>query len=154
VAAKTFKARLGGDKRDVPTIPTIEIPYDVKATYGSARPKVAVTVNGVTLRTTVAVCGGRSLIGIRREIREQMGIEIGQTITLRIEPDAALRIVDTPTDLKRALARNAAAKKKYESLSYSHRREHAQFVAEAKKPETRERRIARVLEMLTDDRRD
>jgi hypothetical protein len=104
----------------------------------------------VTLRTTVAVYGGTSFIGIRREVREQMGVEIGQTITLTIEPDTAPRTVDVPADLKRALAKNAAAKKKYESLSYSHRREHAHFVADAKKPETRERRIARVLDMLKD----
>jgi hypothetical protein len=147
VAAKTFRAKLGGDKGEVPSI---EIPFDVKATYGSARPRVAVTVNGVTLRTTVAVYGGTSFIGIRREVREQMGVEIGQTITLTIEPDTAPRTVDVPADLKRALAKNAAAKKKYESLSYSHRREHAHFVADAKKPETRERRIARVLDMLKD----
>ena len=145
MATKTFKARLGGDKGDVPSI---EIPFDVKATYGSARPRVAVTVNGVTLRTTVAVYGGVSFVGIRKEIREQMGVEIGDRITLTMEPDTAERTVDVPADLRRALAKNAAAKKKYESLSYSHRREHAQFVAEARKPETRERRIAKVLEML------
>ena len=145
MATKTFKAKLGGDKGDVPSI---EIPFDVKATYGSARPRVTVTVNGVTLRTTVAVYGGVSFVGIRKEIREQMGVEIGDTITLTMEPDTAERTVDVPADLKRALAKNAAAKKKYESLSYSHRREHAQFVAEAKKPETRERRVAKVLEML------
>jgi hypothetical protein len=147
VATKTFKAKLGGDKGEVPSI---VIPFDVKAEYGSARAKVAVTVNGVTLRTTVAVYGGTSFIGIRREVREQMGVEIGDTITLTIEPDAAPRVVEVPADLKRALAKNAAAKKKYASLSNSHQREHAQFVAEAKKPETRERRIARVLEMLKD----
>ena len=146
MATKTFKAKLGGDKGDVPSI---VIPFDVKATYGSARPKVAVTVNGVTLRTTVAVYGGTSFIGIRREVREQMGVEIGDTITLTIEADTAPRVVDVPADLKRALAKSATAKKKYASLSYSHQREHAQFVADAKKPETRERRIARVLEMLS-----
>ena len=57
VAAKTFKARLGGAKGDVPTV---EIPFDVKAEYGSARARVRVTVNGVVLRTTVAAMGGRS----------------------------------------------------------------------------------------------
>jgi hypothetical protein len=145
VAATTFKARLGGDKGDVPTV---EIPFDVKATYGSARAKVRVTVNGVVLRTSVAAMHGKSLIGFRKEIRDAAGLEMGATITVTIEPDTAPRIVEVPQDLQRALARNAAARKAFERLSYSHRKEHAQWVAGAKKEETRARRVARVIEML------
>jgi bacteriocin resistance YdeI/OmpD-like protein/uncharacterized protein DUF1905 len=145
MAAKTFRARLGGEKREAPAV---EIPFDVRATYGSARPKVIVTVNGVALPTTVAVYGGRSYIGFRKEIRDAAGLEMGATITVTIEPDTAPRIVDVPEDLRRALARNAAARKTFESLSYSHRKEHAQWVAGAKKEETRARRVARVIEML------
>jgi len=145
VSAKTFKAKLGGDKGEVPVV---EIPFDVRATFGSARPKVCVTVNGVTIRTTVAVYGGISYIGFRKEIRDAAGLEIGKTITVAIEPDTAPRIIDVPDDLQRALAKNAAARKAFESLSYSHRREHAEWVASAKKEETRARRVARVIEML------
>ena len=145
MAAKTFKAKLGGDRGEAPAV---EIPFDVKAEYGAARPKVSVTVNGVTQRTTVAVYEGRSYIGFRKEIREAAGLEMGKTIVVTIEPDTAPRIVDVPEDLQRALARNAAARKTFESLSYSHRMEHAQWVAGAKKEETRARRVARVIEML------
>ncbi|HEY7188491.1 MAG TPA: YdeI/OmpD-associated family protein [Vicinamibacterales bacterium] len=145
MSAKTFKAKLGGDTGEAPAV---EIPFDVKAIYGSARPKVCVTVNGVTLRTTVAVYGGISYIGFNKETREAAGIEIGKTITVTVEPDTAPRIVDVPADLQRALAKNAAARKTFESLSYSHRKEHAQWVASAKKEETRARRVARVIEML------
>jgi bacteriocin resistance YdeI/OmpD-like protein/uncharacterized protein DUF1905 len=145
VAPKTFKARLGGAKGDVPTV---ELPFDVKAEYGSARAKVRVTVNGVVLRTTVAPMGGRSLIGFRREIREAAGLEVGTTIAVTIEPDTEPRVVDVPEDLRRALAKTAAARKRFELLSYSHRNEHARYVAEAKKEETRARRVARVIEML------
>ena len=145
MAPKTFKAKLGGEKGEGPAV---EIPFDVKATYGSARPKVSVTVNGVTLRTTVAAYGGRSYVGFRKDIRDAAGLEMGKTITVTIEPDTEPRIVDVPADLTRALAKNAAARKIFESLSYSHRREHAQWVAGAKKEETRARRVARVIEML------
>jgi bacteriocin resistance YdeI/OmpD-like protein/uncharacterized protein DUF1905 len=145
MAAKTFKARFGGEKGETPMV---EIPFDVKAAYGSARAKVRVTVNGVTLRTTVAVYDGRSYIGFRKEILDAAGLEMGKTITVAIEPDAAPRLVEVPDDLQRALAKNAAARKLFESLSYSHRKEHAQWVAGAKKEETRARRVARVIEML------
>ena len=145
MSTKTFKAKLGGEKGEAPVV---EIPFDVVATYGSARPKVSVTVNGVTLRTTVAVYGGRSYIGFRKEIRDAAGLELGQIITLTIEPDTEPRIVDVPADLQRALGKNAAARKAFEALSFSHRKEHAQWVAGAKKEETRARRVARVIEML------
>jgi hypothetical protein len=141
----TFTATLGGDDG---TVPAVIVPFDVKAAYGQARPKVKVTVNGVTLRTTVAVYGGRSYIGFRKEICEAAGLQLGKTITVAIELDAEPRVVDVPDDLARALAKHASARKRFDALSYSHRREHAQWVAEAKKPETRARRIARVIEML------
>jgi bacteriocin resistance YdeI/OmpD-like protein/uncharacterized protein DUF1905 len=141
----TFTATLGGDDG---TVPAVIVPFDVKAAYGQARPKVKVTVNGVTLRTTVAVYGGRSYIGFRKEICQAAGLQLGKTITVAIELDAEPRVVDVPDDLARALATHAAARKRFDSLSYSHRREHAQWVAAAKKPETRARRIARVIEML------
>lgn len=141
----TFTATLGGDDG---TVPAVIVPFDVKAAYGQARPKVKVTVNGVTLRTTVAVYGGRSYIGFRKEICQAAGLQLGKTITVAIELDAEPRVVDVPEDLARALATHASARKRFDSLSYSHRREHAQWVAEAKKPETRARRIARVIELL------
>jgi hypothetical protein len=145
VAAKTFTAKLGGHSGEAPTV---EIPFDVGATFGSARPKVKVTVNGVVLRTTVAVYGGRSYIGFRKDIREAAGLEMGQTISVSIERDTLERVVDVPPDLKHALEGDAAARKKFDTLSHSHRKEHAKWVADAKKPETRARRVARVLEML------
>ena len=140
----TFTATLGGDDG---TVPAVTVPFDVKAAYGQARPKVKVTVNGVTLRTTVAVYGGRSYIGFRTEICEAAGLQLGKTITVAIELDAKPRVVDVPPDLARALAKHAA-RKRFDGLSYSHRREHAQGVAEANKPETRARRVARVIELL------
>ncbi|HEY1303552.1 MAG TPA: YdeI/OmpD-associated family protein [Vicinamibacterales bacterium] len=147
MAPRTFTATFGGERGEAPAV---EIPFDVKAAYGSARPKVRVTVNGVTLRTTVAVYGGKSYIGFRKEIRDAAHLQIGTPIDVTIELDAAPRVVDVPADLQRALAKHARARRKFESLSYSHRNEHVKWVAGAKKEETRARRIARVIEMLAD----
>ena len=145
--AKRFTATLGGDAGDAPVV---EIPFDVKAAYGSARPKVAVTVKGVTLRTTVMVYGGRSYVGFRKEVRDAAGLELGDRIAVTIDVDTAPRVVEVPEALQAALRKNAAARKRFDALSYSHRREHARWVLEAKKEDTRARRVARVIEMLTD----
>lgn len=57
-----------------------------------------------------------------------------------------------PADLKSALAKDKAAKAIFDALAYTHRKEHIQSLVEAKKPETRERRLAKTLEMLRSDR--
>jgi bacteriocin resistance YdeI/OmpD-like protein/uncharacterized protein DUF1905 len=140
-----FHAVLGGKEGDRPTV---EVPFDVRKAFGSARAKVKVTVNGVALRTTVAVYAGRSYVGFRKEIREAAGIGIGDRIRVRIEPDLDERIVDVPPELARALAKDRVAKKAFDGLAFTHRKEYAKWVGEAKKPETRERRIARTVEGL------
>jgi hypothetical protein len=144
MAARRFEAVLGGDTGK----PTVEIPFDVRAAFGAARPKVKVTVNRVELRTTVAVYGGRSYIGFRKEIRDAARIAMGDRIRVSIEADTEERVVDVPEGLARALAKDRVAKKAFDALSFSHRSEYARWIAEAKKPETRDRRAEKALEML------
>ena len=55
---------------------------------------------------------------------------------------------ELPTELAALLRENPAARQAFEALSHSHRREHAMYVAEAKKPETRERRALKTVESL------
>jgi hypothetical protein len=106
------------------------------------------TVNGTGYRTTVTVYGGVQLIGFRRELRERAGIEIGDEVDVMIELDDEPRTVELPPALAKALAGDDSARAAFDDLSYSHRREYAEWVAEAKREETRERRIAQTLEQL------
>jgi hypothetical protein len=64
----------------------VQVPLDVKAIFGRARAPVTVTINGHSWPSTVAVYGGRSYIGLRRELREAAGIEPGDTVTVTLEP--------------------------------------------------------------------
>jgi uncharacterized protein YdeI (YjbR/CyaY-like superfamily) len=61
---------------------------------------------------------------------------------------SAKRDVQVPAELEAALAKNAKARAVWEKLSFSHQREHAEAIAEAKKPETRARRVEKAVEML------
>jgi hypothetical protein len=128
-------------------LPLVELPFDVKAAFGTARPKVRVTVRGVELRTTVSVYGGRSYVGFRKEIQNAAGIAIGDRIRVRIEPDEAQREVKVPGDLA-APFRDRVAKAAFDALAFTNRKEYAQWVASAKRPETRERRLRTAIEML------
>jgi len=142
---KAVRAVLGGEAGERPMV---ELPFDVAATFGSARPKVKVTVNGVELRTTVAVYGGRSYVGFRQEIRAAAGIAIGDEIRVTIEPDTEPREVDLPADLRKALATDRLAGKAFDALAFTHKREYAAWIAGAKKQDTRDRRVAKTLAML------
>ena len=125
----------------------VEVPFDVKAVLGSARPRVSVSFDGVAYRGTMASMGGTSIIGILKNIRQQIGKDIGDRIHVTVAPDAAPREVTVPDDVRSAL-RAAKLERAFEQLSYTHRKEHMQAIEAARKTETRSRRIAKLMEQL------
>jgi bifunctional DNA-binding transcriptional regulator/antitoxin component of YhaV-PrlF toxin-antitoxin module len=140
-----FKAILGGEEGEAPTV---ELPFDAKERFGKVRAPVRGTVNGTAYRTTIAVYGGVQLIGFKRELRERAGIEIGDEVELTVEFDEQPRTVELPRQLEAALDGDERARVAFDGLSYSHRREYAEWIAEAKRDDTRERRVAKTLEKL------
>lgn len=129
------------------------VPDGIVEQLGSSRrPKVTVTVNGFTFRTTIAPMGGEYWLGVSRERRAEAGIAAGETHELELELDTAPREVDVPEDLAAALAADPAAAAFWETLSYSNRRYHVEQVTGAKKPETRAKRVARSVELLREGR--
>ena len=130
----------------------IEIPFDAKAEFGEARAAVAGTVNGSPFRGRLSVYGGRTYLGLRKEIREAAGIDVGDRVEVALERDEAPREVEVPQPLARALADAPDAKAVFDSLAFTHRKEYARWVAEAKKEETRQRRAAESLQMLREGR--
>jgi hypothetical protein len=138
--ATSFETVVGAD--DGATF--IVIPLDMPARFGRVRAPVRVTVNGHTWRTTVMRSGERYCVPVNRANREAAGVTAGQAVTVRLEPDAEPRTVEPPPELVAALAAVEGARAAFDALSYSHRREWADWVAEAKRADTRERRAARV----------
>ena len=67
-------------------------------------------------------------------------------------PKGSSRVV-VPTDLRAALARRPQARAFFKGLAPSHRREYVAWIAEAKRPETRAKRIATTLEWLAAGKR-
>ena len=102
---------------------------------------VKVTINGTTLPLRLARMGDENLIGFSKAKRAEADVEIGGTYRVVVELDAGERQVDVPDDLAAAL-KAAKLTKQLDALAYSHRKEFVRRIAEAKKPETRARRIA------------
>jgi hypothetical protein len=127
----------------------IEVPAAVVAALGqSKRPPVRVTVNGYTYRSTVAVLGGRFMLGVSNEVRAKAGVAAGDEVVIEMELDTAPREVAVPPELAKELARDSAARKTFDALSYSKQRLLVDPVANAKTAETRERNIAKALSAL------
>jgi hypothetical protein len=127
----------------------IEVPDQVIQALGSGRrPAVTVTINGHTYRSTVAVLGGASMIGVSAENRAAAGVAGGDEVEVDIELDTAPREVTVPPDLGAALDREPAARQTFDGLSFSNRSWHVLQVEGAKTSETRERRIAKSIEAL------
>jgi hypothetical protein len=119
---------------------------------GAKRFPVVATVNGHTWRTSVARMGGEFLVGLNREVRTAAGAEAGDEVDVTLELDTAPREVELPEDLAAALASDPAAKAAFEGMSFTHRKEYARWITEAKREETRSRRVEQALERLREGR--
>ena len=126
----------------------LDLPFDPKEKFGKVRAPVVVTVNGYAFRTTIAAMGGKNMIILNKANREGAGIAVDDSITATIAMDTEPRVVTPPPELKKALKGNKAAQGVWEKLSYTHQREYAQWIEEAKKPETRQRRLEQTIEKL------
>ena len=130
------------------------VPDDVVAALGAGRrAPVRITVGGHTYRTTIAVMGGRYLVPLSAENREAAGVGAGEQVDVDIELDSAPREVEVPDDLAEALAAEPEARRFFESLSFTHRKEWVRWITEAKKAETRAQRLTRTVEALVEGRR-
>jgi uncharacterized protein YdeI (YjbR/CyaY-like superfamily) len=65
-----------------------------------------------------------------------------------VTADTQPREIDVPDALAVALRGDAGARDAFDALSYTHRREYARWIEEAKREETRQRRVARAVELL------
>jgi hypothetical protein len=123
----------------------VEIPESVVKKLGAGkRVPVRVTLNGAKYRSTIAVYGGRYYLPARKEIREAAKLVPGGRARVSLEVDTVHRTVEVPADLARALA-TAKLRPAFDEFSFSHRKEFAESVASAKRPETRAARIQRVV---------
>jgi bacteriocin resistance YdeI/OmpD-like protein/uncharacterized protein DUF1905 len=127
----------------------IQIPDEVIEKLGAGkRPPVKVTMNGATYRSTVAMMGGKFMLGVSAENRAKTGVAGGDEVDVEIALDTAPREVTVPADFAKALKANPAAKAKFDALSYSKKQAFVVSIEGAKTQETRERRVAKAVEEL------
>jgi hypothetical protein len=127
----------------------VEVPFDVEAEFGSKKPKVKATIEGVPYRGTLVRMGTEChLLLILKSIREQVGKTFGDEVKITVEPDTEPRVIEIPAELKKLFRTEKEAKAIFEKLAYTHQREYVTWINEAKREETRQNRIVKTIEML------
>jgi len=127
----------------------IEVPANViESLGGGKRPAVVVELGGYSYRTTIGVMGGRCLIPVSAEHRGAAGVQAGDRLRVTLTLDDAPRDIEVPSDLAEALRASPAAGRVFDALSPSNRKRHVLSVSGAKTDETRQRRLAKVIDEL------
>lgn len=137
-ASKTFKTTIVRDG----SMCFIPVPFDPAPLFGKVRAPVKVTLNGYSYRSTIASMGGTVCIPLRRSHREAAGLEGNESLDVRLDLDTEKREVKPPADLAKALKAAPPAWERWSEMSFTHQREYVEAIEEAKKPETRARRVA------------
>ena len=145
-----FRATILQDGKTATGIP---VPDEIVEALGAGkRPKVTVTVNGFTYRSSIAAIGGTYMVGVSAENRAGAGVAGGDEVEVEIELDTAPRVVDVPPDFAAALDAEPAARNTFDALSYSNQSWHTYQIQGARSDETRLRRIAKSVEALREGR--
>jgi hypothetical protein len=111
------------------------------------------TVGGAEVRTSLTRYSGIYHVGVPAAVVRALGAGAGTKlkVALEIDPDPPGERV--PPDLAEAIAASRGAAAGWDAMSPAHRREHVKHVAEAKRPETRARRIAATVAALAEPAR-
>lgn len=143
---QTFQTTL--EKHDNSEATGIYIPFDVEKVFGAKRVPVRGTINGAEFRSTIMRMNGRFMMAVPQKLREAANAKGGDTIEVVIERDAEQRIIEPTEDLAKALNENSDAKSIWEKLSFTHKKEYVSAIENAKRPETRIRRLEKTIEEL------
>ncbi len=147
-----FKVKLEGAEGS--TGAALRPPFDVQEVFGTrARVPVRGTINGFPFRSSLMPMGGCHKMVVNQTIREGARVEAGDLVRVQIERDEQERVLEIPPPLRKALAQSKPAQANRAKLSYTHQKEIARSITDAKREETRARRLEKALEILKTGKR-
>lgn len=145
-----FKAVLNKD--DKITGAGIAIPFDVYEVFGiRGRIPVKGSINGYPYRSTLSSFAGVYYLHVKNEAKDGANVSFGDTVDVILEFDNERRDVEPSKDFARALAKNRLASARWKTMSFSHKTAVMEHIEDAKKPETRERRIRKMVALLENE---
>jgi hypothetical protein len=127
----------------------ILFPYDVEKEFGTkGRVPVEATFDGIPYTGSLVKYGQpQHMLGIVKDVREQLGKQPGDKVKVELWKDEAVRTVEIPADFAALLGKEKLLPV-FEKLSFTHRKEYVRWITEAKKDETRTARMTKSIAML------
>ncbi len=152
MATKKLRFRVKIEGKEAGVVSAITPPVDVPATFGTrGRVPVRGTINGFPFRSSLMPMGGCHMMPVNKTLCNGAGVAPGDIVDVVMEKDAEERIVEAPADLARILKKNKAARDRWKTLSFTHKKEMANAINGAKQEETKKRRLAKVMSVLNGD---
>ncbi len=142
-----FKIKLLGEAGSEAA--ALKPPFDVVEVFErKGRVPVKGTINGFPFRSSLMNMGDGHMMVVNAELRACAKCKAGDTVTVAMELDEDKRTVEVPADLKKIIERDPKARAFWPKLSFTHQKEYVREIEGAKRPETREKRIAAMMGAL------
>lgn len=129
----------------------VEFPFSTEELFGKkGQVKIKATIDGKTeYQGSLANMGqGCHVLGLTQAVRKDLKKTFGDTVSVELWEDKEERVVEIPDDVVEVFNKNEKAKELFDAMSYTHRKEYIRWIIEAKKPETRENRKVKMIEMI------
>ncbi|HYN63297.1 MAG TPA: YdeI/OmpD-associated family protein [Candidatus Limnocylindrales bacterium] len=129
------------------------IPPEVTSALGGLKQmRVTGTLNGTAFRSSTMPYRGGFYLGVHKATREAAGVAIGDDVEIAVTRDDSPRVLEVAPELEAAFSAEPALRQRFDTLSFSRRRDLAGPINEAKKPETRAARLERAIAALREIR--
>jgi Bacteriocin-protection, YdeI or OmpD-Associated/Domain of unknown function (DUF1905) len=147
-----FKVKLFGQAGSQAA--ALKPPFDVAEIFQrKGRVPVKGTINGFPFRSSLMNMGDGHMMVVNAQLRAGARCKAGDAVTVQMELDEEKRTVEVPANLKKIIDGDPRAGESWSKLSFTHQKEYVRAIEDAKRPETREKRIAAMMEMLREGQR-
>lgn len=154
MAPKKLRFRVKIEGKEAGVVSAITPPVDVQETFGTrGRVPVRGTINGLPFRSSLMPMGGCHMMPVNKTLCKAAAVSPGDIVDVVMERDAEERTVEAPAELARLLKRSRAARDRWETLSFTHKKEMANAINGAKLEETKKRRLAKVMAVLNGEQK-
>jgi hypothetical protein len=149
MAHKTLRFRVKLDGQEGSSVASLRPPFDMVETFGTkARVPVRGTINGFPFRSSLMPMGGCHFMVVNKTIRDGVKVKAGDVVGVVMQRDQEERTIEAPPELDKELKKSKAARERWETLSFTHKKEMANCIRDAKQEETRKRRLEKVVNAL------
>ncbi len=149
---RKFRVKLLGQAGS--EVAALKPPFDVVAVFErKGRVQVKGTINGFRFRSSLMNMGDGHMMVVNAQLRAGAKCKAGDTVNVIMELDEDKRTVEVPAYLKKIIDWDPKAREFWPKLSFTHQKEYVREIDGAKKPETRDKRVAAMMNALRQGQR-